>query len=100
MDTMMSLTTQRPSAACSTTFIEPVFLPRKKSSVGLRSVMSVSATPSVPGPDAAADCAGVAPPGPDAAGAGRPARLEPAPPTTIRAAGKSSLTTRDLPSVR
>ena len=44
--TTMSLTTQRPSVLCSTTFMEPVLLPRKNSSVGLSSVISVSATPS------------------------------------------------------
>src|SRR5688572_2146604 len=100
---MMSLTTQRPSELCKTMFMEPVLRPRKNNSVGLSNVISVSATPSVMPPAGAGPGAGAAAPGVPAgapAWIGRPARLPAPPPTTIRATGKLSRTTCDLPNVR
>ena len=74
--------------------MEPVLRPRKNSSVGLSSVISVSATPSdacaaAPLPPGAAPRPGGAPPAVGTA-TGRPARLDDCPPTIMRAAGNSA----------
>src|SRR5512143_3049488 len=96
MVTIKSLTVHSPSAPCSTTFIEPARLPRKKSSVGLSSITSTSAMLSEMG---SIICRW---PGgrflSSTISTGFPARVEERPPTTMRVAGELSLTTVDFPS--
>ena len=101
MVTTMSRMKQRPSALCMMTFMEPAFLPRKNSSVGLSSVISTLPTPSVSTARAAAPGAA---PGPAAALAtllpmGALVRLPDWPPTTMRATGSDRRMTLDLPNV-